>query len=126
MPDHSKIELSPATVEDVRPFYATMPSHRLWAWVAKKDGTPIGVGGIYFLDDGTRVGFIELTEEGEKHPRDLVKATRKFLKMLRDEGIPKIIAVPDPGIEAATRFMKHFGFQVVGEFQSHMIYVWTK
>lgn len=94
------------------------------AWVAKVDGEAVGLGGVYFLEDGTRVGFIELTEAGYAYPRELILATHKFLQMLRDDGVMRVIAVADPGIEASERFMKHFGFTNEGRLNDNSVYVW--
>jgi hypothetical protein len=82
------------------------------------------LGGLYFLPDGTRVGFLVLEEEGYKHPRVLYRAAFEFLKMLKDEGAVPIRAVADPAIPNAGNFLKNLGFGVLEVYERQTLYQW--
>jgi hypothetical protein len=90
------------------------------------DGKTLGLGGIYYLPDGARVGFLVLEEEGYRHPKALYKASFEFLKMIRDEGVTPIRAVADPAIPKAARFLKNLGFQEVEIHERQVIYQWPR
>lgn len=124
MSERTRINIVPATLDIVQPFFGGLPPHRLRAYAGKLGDTTVGVGGLYYLSDDTRVGFLILTEEGRKFPRAVVRATRQFLSLLIKEGVPSIRAVADPEIDAAPRFLLHFGFKPLEVFQGQVIYQW--
>jgi hypothetical protein len=119
-----QIKITPATVDDVTHFYGSLPPHRSRAYVGKLGDKRLGLGGIYFLSDGTRVGFLILDEEGYKYPRALYKAAFQFLEMMQQEGVPSIRAVADPTIPKAGRFLKNLGFETIEIYDTQVIYIW--
>ena len=120
-----KIVIKPATLADITPYYdGRLPPNRCRAYAGKLGEQTLGVGGIYFLSDGTRVGFLILEPDGYKYPRALYRAARWFLDMMKEEGIPSIRAVADPEIPKAARFLKNIGFTEVDEFQGQVVYQW--
>lgn len=123
MQERTKLSITPATLEDVTPHFQGLPPYRLRAYVGRINGTDLGFGGLYFLPDGTRVGFLILTEEGRRYPKAVLKATYEFLDKLKTEGVPSIKAVADPAIPAADRFLRHLGF-TSSEINGQKIYTW--
>ena len=119
-----QIKVVPATAEDVTHFYGSLPPHRSRAYVGKLGDKRLGLGGIYFLQDGTRVGFLILDEEGYKYPRALYKAAFQFLEMMKQEGVPSIRAVADPTIPRAGHFLKNLGFEALTIHDDQVIYTW--
>lgn len=117
------IKISPATAEDVVPFFAGLPPYRLQARIGKIGDTTLGIGGLYFLPDGERVGFLILTKDGKRYPKEVLKAAYAFLRELKEDGVPSIRAVADPGIEAAERFLTHIGFKPI-KTNGQKLYLW--
>ena len=125
VPEPTKVEITPATAEDVAPFFGGLPPYRLRAWVGKVEGTAIGTGGLYYLPDGTRIGFLILGEDGKRYPKVVLKAAYRFLDQLRQEGVQSIRAVADPAIAAAERFLLHIGFTPLFSEHGYTVYQWT-
>lgn len=124
MQESTRLEIVPATAEDAKVFFNGLPPYRLRAYAGRIDGRTIGIGGIYFLPSGLKAAFLVLSPEGKNYPVALCKAAKAFLKKLRDEGVRKIIAVADPGIPSAERFLLHFGFTPQGIANNQVIYEW--
>jgi hypothetical protein len=119
-----RIKVVPATQQDVEPFFKGLPPCRIRALAGRIGDETVGIGGIYYLPDGTKVGFIILTAEGEKHPVTLYKHTKKFLQTLRDEGIHEIRAVADPVIESAERYLLRLDFEPLNTPDGLTVYRW--
>lgn len=119
-----KIKVVPATQKDVEPFFKGLPPCRIRALAGRIGDETVGIGGVYYLPDGTKVAFLILTAEGEKYPVTLYKSTKKFLQTMKDEGIHEIRAVADPVIESAARYLHRFGFEPLTTPDGLTVYRW--
>lgn len=99
-------EIVPATKELFKRVYGVEPRKTVRAFVAVKDGEPIGLLGLTLDADGLAVsGFI--TDELRKDRRALVRLARELDKWGKDKSV---VAVASLSIEASGRFLEHFGF----------------
>jgi hypothetical protein len=119
-----EVKIVPATAEDVTPFFSGAPPYRMRAFAGKRGDTVLGVGGLYFLPDGARAAFLVVSDEGRKYPKEIYKAAKGFLAFLKEQNILQVFAVADPAIEAAERFLLHFGFQSMDTSKDVVIYRW--
>lgn len=63
-----------------------------------------------FLETGTYVVYSDVTPDGWKDTRNVLRLWRKVLEAIKDRGIP-IQANADPEYEASERFLEHIGFR---------------
>lgn len=123
MEKRTRVEIVPATVEDLAVVFNGLPPSRTRAFAGKLDGRTLGVGGLYYLPDHTRAAFLVLSEEGRHYPRELYRATFWFLDLLKQEGVRSVIAVADPSIDKAEHFLKRIGF-VPLVINGQVVYQW--
>lgn len=114
------VDFAPATKADFEAFTAAnlgvpmVPPVRCRAYAARVDGRLIGVGGIAFMPDGTRVAFTELTDEARRYPVALHKAALRTLALARELGIKRLVATTFSGHPAAERWLVRLGFAPFG------------
>jgi topoisomerase IA-like protein len=104
----ARMTISPTTPADVEEFKHATPPYRIRAVTGRVDGRIVGIGGIAYLPDGTVAAFLEATDEARKYAVTLHKTALRSLK-----GYRKLVALCDPEIEAAPRWLKRLGFEPV-------------
>lgn len=87
--------------------------YRNISWAAVTDaGELVGLGGIAFLPDGSRMAFTEMREEARKSPVALHKAGLHCIQYARAAGIKELIACADMArTDVAERWLKRLGFK---------------
>src|SRR5687768_4156174 len=70
----------------------------------------LAVGGIAYLPDGTHGAFLLADERAREYPVALHKAGLQVLQQARKIGIAKLVAMADPHIEPAKRWLTRLGF----------------
>lgn len=94
----SKVIVRPATAEDFANYTAAVFGEvkavplRARAFAGIVDGRVIGIGGIGFAPDGTRVAFADLTDEARKYPVALHKVALKTIELAKSLGIKQLLA----------------------------------
>jgi len=115
------IELRDATAADWEEYFESPPPGTFRGVVGKLDGKIVGIGGVVY-ENGNPRAFMDLTAEGAKHPRDIIRATRMMeKKMEAKHHIVFAIASDD---ERAPGFLKHFGFEYLGSTKNGATYQW--
>lgn len=97
--------------------------YRVRAFAAEKDGELLGVGGFAYLPSGTVGAFVIMKEGARRHRLALHKAGVAALAEARRLKIPRLVAMAEPGVEPAARWLRRLGFretQVDGE----QVFVW--
>lgn len=103
------IELVPATGEMLRVFYPDGLRQSVRALAAVRDGEVLGIVGVYPAD-GRQAVFMEVKDELRKHPRVFIRGARIVMQWIRNARMPTH-AMCDQSIEAAERFLVHYGFR---------------
>ena len=117
--------ITPTTAEDTKEFFPKAASWRIRAKTVRINGTIVGIGGYSILPDGSRVAFLEASEEVcKEYPVILYRATIKFFEELKQRGTFRLIATCDSAREAAPRWLEHWGFIKVAVKNGEDIYKW--
>lgn len=106
----SRVAISPATADDFREIVGREPPVRVFALAGRLDGKLLGVGGIAFSPDGSRLAFCELTDEARKHPVSLHRAALMTMEMAKGMKIKRLIAEAQDNNGAAVRWLLRLGF----------------
>lgn len=110
------MKVVPASMDHIRALYDDPPTCS-FRGVAVVDGERVlGVAGLYRSDANLAI-FSKMTDELRQHPRLLIQASRAMLSMC--SGV--VLAYCDTSIEAAPRFLEHWGFQPIG----NEVYAWV-
>jgi hypothetical protein len=103
------IEIIPTTMEHYRTMAGTPPTSSR-SLTLLEDGVPLGIGGSYHAGKHV-VCFMHLSDEIKDRPRLLIKLGRAMRDRLPYK---TVYSVCDENIEAAERFLIHFGFEPIG------------
>ena len=112
----SKVIVRPATAEDFANYTASVFGEvkpvplRARAFAGVVDGRVIGIGGIGFAPDGTRVAFADLTDEARKYPVALHRAAKMTLDLAARLGCKRLIATASDH-EHAVKWLLRLGFK---------------
>ena len=106
-----KVELKFASAEDVEEFYGGPPLFSCRAVIARLDGKPVGLGGVYRCGK-TMVVFTEIREEMRPHKKAIIRAARMVLNIINR--YTTVVAYADPDQQTADTFGSHFNFEKTG------------
>jgi|GEM_PF-5280068 len=106
------IDIQPATAAALEAFYGRPFPVTARAIMATEAGRLLGVAGCYPQAE-SMVVFLKLTDDLRRHPRIIVRETRRLLKMARAHG-GKVIAQVDEQIKGSARLLEFSGFRPVG------------
>jgi hypothetical protein len=106
------LEVRPARLDDFLAFARKQPPVRVKAYAAVEDGEVVAVGGIAFCGDGVFQVFFDVkdAETRRRYPVTLWKNAVRLLHSARSDGILRLVAFPQEGIEEAERFLRRLGF----------------
>jgi hypothetical protein len=115
------VTLRPATEADFIAMFGKPPQHRARALAAEIEGRLIGLGGITLLTPHetsacetwgceTWACFMRASDELRAHPVALHRAGLRMLAIADRLGIARLVALAEPGIEAAERWLARCGF----------------
>lgn len=103
----SKVELAYATKDDVEEFYGGPSLFSCRAVIARIDGKPVGLAGVYRVEKNMVV-FTHIKEEMRKYKKDIVRGVRMVEKIM--DRYPYVIAYMSPEEPTAPSFGAHFNF----------------
>lgn len=113
--------IRPATAADIREFYERPPGKSLRAYVAELDGTLLGIGGLFYQEDGA-VGCFSVMRPGMKpHRKTILRAARLLAEMAREAGAP---AIADERHPNSRRLLSRLGFVSFGTTQYGELFGW--
>lgn len=118
-------EIRVATANDVALFYSGkgMPQASVRAVVLEVDGQPKAIGGVALFQGGP-VAFMNMTEDAVKHPKLIMKATKKLVDEVFSRYRCPIYAFRDTTLESSFRYLTHIGFRPVEENSEVFIWRW--
>lgn len=108
-----RIVLRPTIPQDLASCVFEPLPHRIKAISAVAGDRVLGIGGIGFRPDGTVVAFAQITPELRQYPVALHRAGVAGMRLIRESGLPLIVAEADPNNPAAERWLLHFGFRKI-------------
>jgi len=111
-------EIVPATPELLSSYYGSPPARSQRAVAVVKDGSVIGVGGVY-ADGDRQVMFSDMTDELRRDKRALIMGMRAVMKLAARRALP-VVAEADAEIEGSEKLLEHMGFEHIGQ----RIYAW--
>lgn len=104
------------------------PQHRVRALAAEIDGRLVGLGGFALVTPGEThacgfwVCFMRASDELRARPVALHRAGLRMIQEARRLRIRRLVALAEPGIEAAERWLRRFGF-VAAEINGETVWV---
>lgn len=117
-------ELRNITAEDYEALYGERPKVSIRGVAAELDGKVIGVAGIAYLP-GQIMVFSDIRDELKQYPVFLMKAGRRFAKMLNKYG-RYAVATACPKEKNSAEFLKHIGFTKIGSTSDEEVYQWLQ
>ena len=115
-------KLRPATIDDYRTLYGSEPPVSLQAIAAELDGETIGIAGIAY-ERGQLLGFSQMTDKMRQYPIQIMRATHRVMKMIREQEV-NVLAVASCDEKNAAYFLEKLGFTYLGERKGQRVYQW--
>lgn len=100
----------PATLDDVESIIGRKPEWRVRGIAARLDGKAIGVGGAVYKPDGVWA-FVAMKPEARKYPVATHRAGLMAIKLFRELGLSRVVALAEDGIVPAERWLLRLGFK---------------
>jgi hypothetical protein len=110
MSQQTKIEIVPASEDDLKLFYDEIPP-TLRAWSAREDGEAIALFGLARRPDGRWHVFFEITERARRYKVTIVRNGRMVMNKAREMGLAYVYAVPEEDEPMACRWLSSLGFE---------------
>ena len=110
------VTFRPATQADFIAMFGHPPEHRVRALAAEIDGRLVGLGGLALVmpaeGDACEfwVCFMRAPDALRARPVALHRAGLRMIAEAQRLGIRRLVALAEPGIEAAERWLRRFGF----------------
>ena len=125
MAEDQAVILRPTVAADIAQVTSEPLPVRIRAITALIGDRVIGIGGIGYREDGVVIGFAVITEEFRRRPVALHRAGIAMMKIIRDSGVVRVMALADENIAAAGRWLERLGFTPQLE-HGRKIYVWHR
>jgi hypothetical protein len=120
-----RIIIRPTISADLKHLTTEDLPHRIRAITALDGETVLAIGGIGYRGDGTVIAFMQANSDFRKYPAAIHRAGVMGMKLIRESGVPVVIAEAEAGNAAAEPWLLHFGFRAV-EFAGRRAFVWER
>jgi hypothetical protein len=120
-----RVTFRPSVAADIAAIIDQPLPHRIRAITAVADGKVLGVGGLGFRPDGTVIAFVAMIEEARRYRCAIHRAGLLAMDMIRDSGVPQVIAEAQPNNPAAEPWLLRLGFRP-REFAGLKAFVWER
>ncbi len=117
-----RVEIVPATPDDVREVIGRTPEYRVRALAGRAEGKTLAVGGVAFLQDGP-AAFVAMKPGARKYPVAIHRAGKAAIKLFREIGLKRVVAMKEDGVEPAERWLRRLGFEAV-EVNGIQAFIW--
>jgi N-acetylglutamate synthase-like GNAT family acetyltransferase len=122
----SPVILRPATSADFIAMFGQPPKWRVRGLAAEIDGKLVGLGGLaLMMPCETWCAFMRATDEFRARPIALHRAGLRMMAEAKRLGIRRLVALAEPGIEAAPRWLARFGF-APQDIDDATVWVWKR
>lgn len=102
-------ELVPATADLMQRFYGHPEKRTVRALAMVRGDEVLGIGG-YYVQDSCVVVFSDISEEGMKYRKLIVRGAYEVLRAAAERKLPAHVKA-DPRIPGAERFLAQLGFE---------------
>ena len=120
------VVLRSATQDDFLAMFGHGPKWRVRALAAEIDGKLVGLGGLGLMMPGeTWCAFMRATDAFRARPMALHRAGLRMVAEARRLGIRRLVALAEPGIEPAERWLARFGFRPE-KIDGAIVWVWNR
>lgn len=120
-----RVTFRPTVAADLPHVTTERLPHRIRAITALEGEKVLAIGGIGYRPDGTVIAFMASTPDFRKYPAAVHRAGVLGMKLIRDSGVPLVVAEAQPGNPAAEPWLLRFGFRPV-EFAGQKAFVWER
>lgn len=120
-----RVELRATIASDLAHVIHVELPHRIRAITALAGDEVLGVGGVGYRGDGTVIAFVAMKDEARKYPVAIHRAGLMAMKMIRDSGVPRVVAEAQEDNPAAEPWLIRLGFRKV-EMAGQTAFVWER
>lgn len=106
-----KVEVEPATVDDIRFFARDQQFPTMRAWAAREDGEPIALFGLSRGPDARWYAFLDITDAARPHKKTIVRTGKVLMDEARKMGLRYVYAQCDENEPLAARWLRSLGFE---------------
>lgn len=107
----SRVVLRYATAADIARMTDEPLPCRIRAFAAELDGELLGIGGLAYLPTGVVGAWLQMHEGSRRYAVALHRAGLRVLDEARRLGIRRLVAMAEPGVEPAERWLRRLGFE---------------
>ena len=118
--------LRPAIPSDFAALGLDNPDYRVRAFTAVLGDEVIGLGGIAYLPGGTHGAFVHAKPGAHRYKMTFHKAGLAAIAEARRLGIKRLVAMAEPGVEPAVRWLKRLGFHDEITVDGQKVYAWQQ
>ena len=109
-----RVALRPTVAEDLAALTHEPLPIRIRAITALAANRVLGIGGIGYRPDDVVIGFAVIAPEFRRYPVALHRAGLAMMRVIRDSGVPRVIAEAQADNPAAVPWLLRLGFRDVG------------
>lgn len=121
----TRIILRPTVAADLPQVTSEPLPYRIRAITALAGDRVLGVGGIGFRPDGVVIAFVHMIDEARQYPLAIHRAGLMAMAMIRESGVPFVVAEAQPNNPAAGPWLLRLGFRL-SEFAGQTAFVWER
>jgi hypothetical protein len=118
-----RVELRPTITSDIAAVTSETLPIRIRAITAVAGERVLGIGGIGYRPDGVVIGFAFIGEEFRLYPTAIHRAGLAMMRVIREVGVPEVLAMADKTVPRAERWLERLGFKPC-RCSGEQIYVW--
>lgn len=118
-----RVALRPTVAQDLPHVIREPLPFRIRAITAHVGDQVLGVGGLGYLPNGVVGAFVAMNAEGRKYPTAIHRAGRAAMRMIRESGEQRVVALADELVPGAARWLERLGFEAV-TVDGVTAYVW--
>jgi N-acetylglutamate synthase-like GNAT family acetyltransferase len=120
------VTLRTATESDFIAMFGHGPKWRVRALAAEIDGELVGLGGLgLMMPSETWCAFMQATDAFRARPVAMHRAGLRMMAEARRLGIRRLVALAEPGIVKAPRWLARFGF-APEDIDGATVWVWKR
>lgn len=118
-----RVALRPTVASDLPQVIGEPLPFRIKAITAHDGDRVLAIGGLGYLPSGIVGAFMASHPDFRNYPAAVHRAGIAGMKLIRESGEPRVVAIADQLVPAARRWLAHFGFEPVS-IDGVTAYVW--
>lgn len=118
-----RVSLRPTVAADLPHVIGEPLPFRIRALTAHIGDQVLGVGGLGYLPSGVVGAFVAMNAEGRRYPTAIHRAGLAAMRMIRESGEQRVVALADEFVPGAARWLERLGFRPV-TVDGQIAFVW--